>query len=470
MRQQEDNVLLRNSMRMILFLCSIATSFSFTIVSMEAPKRSLLQQLFHKFDKEIDPVQYITDDQSLIVSEQILVLNPNFPEHKNLTLDEPTFLKIHMVFEREQKLLRIVENEILNQSHVRIEQVKKDVRAGYFSKILSSVIAGYQADRLKKSEAIVETLRKQTDKETSAKPSANDESKNKPNLPLGLMSPSSLETLIMQPEASYSELFLGYLRKTITDPIGYLTSSKARTVADETIRFNPESIYYTAFNPTFPLHKKIVHNAFERQSRLLIAVENALQLDDYQTILKIDSSVKKDYFSDHLKAIIAGYLKATTLKQENNTESKKQEKFLESKKLWQEARETILKLPATQTSAENKSKSLTITSRLLDLKISAQQLKSEISISKISSTPPMAIPKNPLSYSSDVPLSLSAPKIVAKTSQSKLLCAEDDTAQEAQLAPAPESPSPFAFHGSDIPDWLTEGMEGVTPHDIQQGM
>lgn len=293
------------------------------------PNRSLWGSLFHVVDKTVDPMPYVTDELAASISQKIISFNTHETRNK-FVLDETTLKNIHMAFEREAKLLAIVENEINNGTYSKIEQIKKDVRPGYFSQALNAVIAGYQENTLKTAEATVQILKNTTKSINTAIKTKDNEKESIPlvaNQTLGnSISPISLEELILNSNSGYFESACNLIKKTITDPIGYLTSSKSITVADEVIRFDPSHQKYEPLNPKLPLHKKLIHNALERESRLLKAIETALRNNNYADIFKIKQSVNQGYISQHVDIILSSYLTITTQRKEKDNQIRRRKR------------------------------------------------------------------------------------------------------------------------------------------------
>lgn len=292
-------------------------------LSLSMDQRSLMQGLLHKVDKEwVNRVQYITDIESAELCEDILKFNPTHPQHVSYSGDSECFNKTHRAFEREQKLMLEVEDDICQKgSYAEVEQIVRDVRKGYISQNIHAIIHGYLDSKIKRAEEDAEKLKKYRDggfdspREKSEQKMMNIVTEDETDF----ISPTALQALILDPTQTYAATAFNYIRKSLVDPIGYLTSSKSSIVSRAVLHFDPAFKFTWPLNSQLPLHCMLIHNAFERQMRLLDCIEAALQKSDDKTIVKLLSKVEPGYVSENLRAVTAGFL--TKVAQEKQTDT-----------------------------------------------------------------------------------------------------------------------------------------------------
>ena len=300
-------------------------------------------QLFHLIDKNyVDPINYVTEAKSSDLCEQVLLLNPAAPSAKQFVLDQITLDQIHQGFEREEKILYIVEDAISNQdSHAPIEQIIRAVHPGYFSQNNLAVMYGYLTTKIKISEETAAKLKRVQESETNpfavapqsstASSSAIVVKDQAVRVDAHDLSPSALEQLILESNPSWTMKLANLVRKAITNPAGYLTDSKSAIASEAILCFHPDHPQKNQFNRSIPLHVALVHQAFERQIRLHPLIETALKKKDHQTMLTLRQKVRKGYISKFTEAVINGYLKYaeessvadTAIRKENAENSRK---------------------------------------------------------------------------------------------------------------------------------------------------
>jgi hypothetical protein len=285
----------------LLLIWASATVFSCNIFAMQA--------LIHMIDKNyISPETYVTNNKASELCEEIMLLNTEKDGCRFFQPDDRILGKIYQAFEREQKLLSVCEQAICTEnSDTHLERIKTAHKA-FISPNYESITKGFLAARLRHNEQMVEKLTKVPPLKSSSTQlstlgtkqliTANDH-----------LSPQALEEEILKSNATYIQKTANYIRKTMIDPVGYLTDQKSATVADTVLLFNPELPNSIDFNQSFELHRALVHNAFERQNRLRLLVYYYVQNNDYNNMHILCEKTHKGYQSPLTGIVIRAYLK-----------------------------------------------------------------------------------------------------------------------------------------------------------------
>ena len=280
-----------------------------------------MQALFHVVDKNyIDPVNYITEAKTSELCQKITSLNHPDPSNKKFELDQEWQEIIHQILERQQKILHVVEESSCQQdSHMPIEQILRSAHPGLYSPNTLAIIHGYLHTKIKISEEIAIKLKMAQESEITSNPFAYESKSvsqsgaakdlSSSHLHAHDLSPSALEQLILQSNPSWTMKFANLIRKAITNPIGYLTDSKAATISEAVLFFHPSHPEFKEFNRSIPLHKALVHQAFEREIRLYTHFETSLKCNNHDAIVTLHQKVSPGYFSNILKTLMGAYLK-----------------------------------------------------------------------------------------------------------------------------------------------------------------
>lgn len=323
---------------LLLLLISFLPNLLFAMNQKNQP-RSYFGEIFHYIDKTKDPIHYITEVESINLCEMVLRYNPACTNSKEFTMDESCLENMHRVFEREQTLLCEIERIIcVKDSPAELEQIismKKKQTALYCS-VLDAVIEGYLQTKVTHSKENIGKLLqhtyippKDTNKLLDTPSGSIQENPDIKNFSeeTGFVSLAALQQLILHDNPGYVDKFVNLIRKTMVNPIGYLTENKSHIVCKAALHFSPDHQYHLPdwrLNPRLPLHCTIIHNAFERVHRLLDTIESAIKRNCDTDILKLypnelltsqekNNHAPAGFFSPACKAIIAGYLKKTTM-------------------------------------------------------------------------------------------------------------------------------------------------------------
>ena len=117
----------------------------------------------------------------------------------------------------------------------------------------------------------------------------------------GLLSSSSFSM-------EYVKALFHMIDKNYIDPVHYITEGKSSTRAQELLLFDPKHADYKEFKLDDELKNK-VHEAFEREQKLLSVVKESICTQDSSADLaQIINGIHEGYYSPNIYAIIYGYL------------------------------------------------------------------------------------------------------------------------------------------------------------------
>ena len=275
----------------------------------------------------MSPENYITNSKSSELCDELLLLDPEKPGHTPFKPDDETLDKIDQAFEREEKVLFVGEKAIcIENSYAHLEQIKMAHKALY-SPVYEATANGFIASHQRRNKKAVEKLERAqalplspfTPVVTTITPAQSSDSSTQPLATLHDLSDQGLEDQILKSNATYLQKAANYIRKTLTDPLGYLTDQKSGTVADTILLFNPQLPNAVEFNQSMELHRELVHNAFERQNRFRYQVQYYLRTKNYDGIRVLSEKTHRGYRSLLTAIIIRASLKyaESTKKNEN---------------------------------------------------------------------------------------------------------------------------------------------------------
>lgn len=281
----------------------------------------MVQAVFHFFDKNyVDPINYVTDAKASEVCDNLSLLQANTSSGKQIVFDQTMLQNIHQAFEREQKILYIVEDAISNQdSHAPIEQVLRSAHTAYYSATAKAIIYGYLTTKIHISEETVMKLKNAQTPFGVPQAIANTTAETSIQVNTDNISPSALEQLVLAGNPTWTMKFANLIRKSMTNPLGYLTDSKASTIAESALSFHPTHRNKKEFNCSLPLHKALLHQSFERQIRLLDLIESCLKSNNHEALLTLRQKTNTGYFSSNANSVVSAYLQFAT--QRNSTDA-----------------------------------------------------------------------------------------------------------------------------------------------------
>jgi hypothetical protein len=312
------------------------------------PTRSTLACLHHYVDKRRDQVRYITDYESVDLCQRLLRYDPEHKDHTIFKLDDKCINDITRAFARQKALLNCVENAINRGDYAIMEQIvqTKKSEGGFYSSNIEHIISGYFETTKRSTQ---EFLQKLTSNNLTGTPVGNQavipqapsqQPNNPTGTPVGDQSVTSqlpqeknesekhpqqsflcvqfLHKLILEDNRNWLDKTLNYLRKNYFETLTYLTENKSHNVAAAVSYFNPDHPNHTSdwqLNSQSDFHRLLIHNAFEREEKLLELILYSIKNNETLDIMTLNPAhkdirhVAHGFFSPLAKAIINGYLK-----------------------------------------------------------------------------------------------------------------------------------------------------------------
>lgn len=303
----------------------------------EAEERTYFGALYHYLDKLRNPVGYITDNESVVLCKIVTGYNPENSNPTEFTLDEKCKENIHRVFDRQRALLLCVEKSICQTPDpAAIERIMHamEKEEAFFSPCVKAVLSGSTEQQITSNQELLKKLRSHSasdKKSQDAVPVLNEEkSENKSEQATEkFISLKALETIVMADNPGVMDKLFNFIRKTVVDPIRYLTDDKSFTVCNAVLHFNPKHPYHHPdwhLNPQLPFHKTVIRNAFEREYRLIDNLEDAIiARNNESVVMKLTpQTVPEGYFSPVLKSVIAAYLTRAHDLRNKDTQARKE--------------------------------------------------------------------------------------------------------------------------------------------------
>lgn len=274
-------------------MCTVRVSFVFvlsfictqSIFSMDIPQeeKTWTWEMFHIIDQWSDPLSYFTDTKAPKVCEDVMRfgLDAQDAKHRAFTGDVLCLEDVKSAFRRQRALLTSLEAECQKDVGSKVELLRDayERQKEYFSLNVLSLIESYLEKATKNARHTAHVLDRQTKKILEPVPLAEhltsvdiiDENR--------AVTYQTIETLVMGTPWLSWENTVNFVRKTVSDPLKYLIDEKAQNISLAMRHFHPRHKFHNEqwmFNNKLEFHKRLIHQALEREKRLLNAIEYAV--------------------------------------------------------------------------------------------------------------------------------------------------------------------------------------------------
>lgn len=328
-------------MRNLLLLAFCTSLFFTSSYTMDTPaeEKTWTWELFHIIDKWTDPLSYFTDPRAPKLCEDVtrFGLNSCDGDFREFTGDAQCLDDVKSALSRQRALLSCLESECLKDSGSKVELLRDafDRQKGYYSQNVLALIESYLERATQSARNTAHILDKQTGKtiETPAIPAH-----------LALVEPieetravtyKTIEDLVMQSPGVLANS-VNYIRKNWADPLKYLSDEKAQSISLAMRHLHPRHKFHTEqwqFNNKLEFHRRLIHQALERETKLTQALQYAIEQNKSNVIVNINpenpdlkavmANIASCY-SPIVRAIIKGYLTHEANKKEREVAEKKQ--------------------------------------------------------------------------------------------------------------------------------------------------
>lgn len=320
------------------------------IVSMDPPaeEKTWTWEIFHIIDQWTDPLSYFTDTRASKVCDDVMRfgLDPSKPENKDkyreYTGDAQCLDDIKSALKRQRALLTALEAECLKNSDSKVELLRDayERQPGYFSQNSLALIESYLKRAGKTALDTAHILSKQVGRTLDpvqvpqhlASIGVIDETR--------AITYQTIVNLVMGTPWLSIENGVNWLRKTWRDPLKYLNDEKAQNISLAMRHFHPRHRFHTEqwlFNNQLELHKRLIHQALERETRLTTAIQYAIEKEKSWMVVSLNPENPDNRFvmenigscySPIARAAIKGFLRFKEKKQDGAiTEQKQKEQY-----------------------------------------------------------------------------------------------------------------------------------------------
>lgn len=333
---------------MLLFIFISFVSY-LPLLTMETPaeEKTWTWEIFHLVDQWTDPLSYFTDPRAPKVCDDVMRfgLPTHDPKYREYTGDAQCLDDVKSALKRQRALITSLEAECLKDSGSKVELLRDayDRQKEYFSQNVIALIESYlkRSTQVARNTALI--LDKQAGKTLDAPPIPTHLSGMQPIDETRAVTYKTIENLVMATPGIWGNT-INYLRKTWTDPLKYLTDEKAQSISLAMRHLHPCHKFHTdqwQFNNQLEFHKRLIHQALERETKLTLALQYALEKkkdwmvvninpenpDNQSVMINIASS-----YSPIVRAIIKGFLTSAANKKEREVREK-EKKEQEQKEL-----------------------------------------------------------------------------------------------------------------------------------------
>lgn len=329
-------------MRNTLLFSFFSFISQFPIQTMEPPaeEKTWSWEIFHIIDQWTDPLSYFTDTRAPKVCDEVMRLglptdNPNFREY---TGDTKCLDDIKSALKRQRALITSLEAECSKDGNSKVELLRDAYQRqkGYYSQNVLSLIESYLERSTHEARNAAYILDKQAGK--TLEPAPTPEHLSSVDI-IGETRAVTYQTIVNLVTGTpwYSwENGVNYLRKTLTDPQKYLIDEKAQNICLAMRHFHPRHKFHTEqwrFNNKLDFHTKLIHQALEREKRLTVALQYALENGKAWMVVNLNPENPENKFvmeniascySPLVRAAIKGFLTTAANKKEREVKEKQQ--------------------------------------------------------------------------------------------------------------------------------------------------
>ena len=332
-------------MHKYIVLMSVATTTFLMNQGMEnSQQKSYAGKIFHLMDQNANPFGYFTDNKSLEICNTLLRFDPSSRDHIPYKGDNTDHKILESAFNRQKKLLTSIEEAVNKKNTTLMNQIliAQTLRSGYYSHNAIAVINGFLEKQAINANELVQTLKKQTTPiiNNDQKPSKPQIEKEKEDSIFTQLIPESefppLLDIIADVTSSHPTFYqktLNWVAKNIFSNLEYVTDERAARRSLAILHFDPKHSYHDQWilNPDLEWHKKLIHQAFERESKQLDLILEAVHQNNLKVLIQLNPNNQinqkmmqklSGYYSPIAKATIAALLYKLSGDNQNDANSR----------------------------------------------------------------------------------------------------------------------------------------------------
>lgn len=318
-----------------------------------AAEKTWTWEIFHIIDQWTDPLSYFTDPRAPKVCDEVMRfgLPSTDSKYREYTGDEQCLDDVKSALKRQRALITSLETECLKENGSKVELLRDayDRQKGYYSQNVLALIESYLERSTHTARNTAHILDKQAGKTLEAAPIPTHLSTMEPINETRAVTYKTIEELVTGTPGMWGNT-VNYVRKNYIDPLKYLNDEKAQSISLAMRYLHPRHMYHTEqwqFNNKLEFHRKLIHQALERETKLTQALQHALEKKKPWMIVSINpenpdlKSVMANIASSYspvVCAIIKGFLISEANKKEREVKEK-ENKEREQKELTEKNQE-----------------------------------------------------------------------------------------------------------------------------------
>lgn len=321
----------------------------FPLHAMETPaeEKTWTWEIFHIIDQWTDPLSYFTDPRAPKICDDVMRfgLPSTDANYREYTGDAQCLDDVKSALKRQRALINSLETECLKDSGSKVELLRDayDRQKEYYSQNILALIESYLERSTNTARNTAHILDKQAGKILEQAPVPTHLSAIEQIDEARAVTYKTIEELVTGNPGIWGNT-VNYVRKNYVDPLKYLNDEKAQSISLAMRYLHPRHKFHTEqwqFNNKLDFHKKLIHQALEREIKLTQALQHALQNKKSWMIVSINpenpdlKSVMVNIASSYspiVCAIIKGYLTSEAHKKEREVKEK-EKKDREQKEL-----------------------------------------------------------------------------------------------------------------------------------------
>lgn len=302
-----------------------------------AAEKTWTWEIFHIIDQWTDPLSYFTDPRAPKVCDEVMRfgLPGTDSKYREYTGDEQCLDDVKSALKRQRALISSLETECLKDNGSKVELLRDayDRQKGYYSQNVLALIESYLERSTHTARNTAHILDKQAGKTLEAAPIPTHLSSMEPINETRAVTYKTIEELVTGTPGMWGNT-VNYVRKNYIDPLKYLNDEKAQSISLAMRYLHPRHVYHSEqwqFNNKLDFHRKLIHQALERETKLTQALQHALEKKKPWMIVSINpenpdlKSVMANIASSYspiVCAIIKGFLISEANKKEREVKEK----------------------------------------------------------------------------------------------------------------------------------------------------
>lgn len=336
-------------MRNTLVFTLIFFILNSSLLAMDTPteEKTWTWEIFHVIDQWTDPLSYFTDPRAPKICDDVIRfgLPPTDFNWREYIGDAQCLDDVKSALKRQRALINSLETECLKDNGSKVELLRDayDRQKGYYSQNTLALIESYLERSTNTARNTAHILDKQAGKILEQPPIPTHLSLIEQMDETRAVTYKTIEELVIENPGRWRNT-VNYVRKNYIDPLKYLNDEKAQSISLAMRYLHPRHKFHTEqwqFNNKLDFHKRLIHQALEREIKLTQALQYALQNNKAWMIVSINpenpdlKSVMVNIASSYspiVCAIIKGYLTNEANKKEREVKEK-EKKEREQKEL-----------------------------------------------------------------------------------------------------------------------------------------